>query len=73
MRKILLNKDNPTKAEIKQVFTQRRSLIIPTSLAMELDHYCQGCGGTFSNKKQVEYFGQIFCDDCVKKWKNGQS
>lgn len=74
MRKILLDKDNASKAELKDLFTKRKgsNLVLPTELVRELDEYCQGCGEPFRNKKQVEYFGQTFCSGCVEKWMNGK-
>lgn len=71
--KILLDKDNATKDEMRNLFTHRKrgNLILPTGLINELDHYCQGCGKRHTEKQRM-YFGQIFCAPCVEKWENGQ-
>jgi len=66
--KILIKKDNITKKELNNYFQNRNGILIPQELKRELDEYCQGCGHTFKNKKQVKYYGQYFCIECVDKW-----
>lgn len=74
MRVFFKGKD-PTKAELKKLFThkERNGLHLPQTLINELDNYCQGCGTPFAKAKgQAEYFGQMFCIECVDKWSSGE-
>lgn len=66
--KKLIDKVAPTKREVENYFQNRNGILLPQHLKRELDEYCQGCGETYQNKRQVKYFGQIFCHQCVEKW-----
>lgn len=72
--RVLLDIDNPTRKQIKKTldhfFHQESGLILPNS--SQYHGFCAGgCRRELYKLKTEEYFGQIFCSDCVERMKNG--
>lgn len=71
--KILSTIENPTREQIKQAWEKHKSENKKYHKGLYLPSLQKPCGGCGKEEFKPElYFGEVFCSQCVEKWKAGE-
>lgn len=56
----------------RRTLVRRGGLLLTQKQAEEYrENYCNGCGGSKGQHPKL-WFGELFCNECVEKWRSGQ-